>query len=72
MGHLVTVATCSLNQWALDFEVTPPDSWGSLLDIWLTEPMQQGNTKRIIESIHKAKAAGARLRVGPVSISSSS
>lgn len=20
MGHLVTVATCSLNQWALDFE----------------------------------------------------
>lgn len=44
MGHLVTVATCSLNQWALDFE---------------------GNTARIIESIHKAKEAGARLRVGP-------
>lgn len=44
MGHLVTVATCSLNQWALDFD---------------------GNTKRIIESIQKAKAAGARLRVGP-------
>jgi NAD+ synthase (glutamine-hydrolysing) len=20
MGHLITVATCSLNQWALDFE----------------------------------------------------
>jgi len=44
MGHLVTVATCSLNQWALDFE---------------------GNTKRIIESIQKAKEAGAKLRVGP-------
>ncbi|OJJ45840.1 hypothetical protein ASPZODRAFT_143717 [Penicilliopsis zonata CBS 506.65] len=44
MSHLVTVATCSLNQWALDWE---------------------GNTARIIESIKKAKAAGARLRVGP-------
>ncbi|XXH01219.1 hypothetical protein Hte_007573 [Hypoxylon texense] len=44
MGHLITVATCNLNQWALDFE---------------------GNTKRIIESIHKAKDAGASLRVGP-------
>uniref|UniRef100_A0A093VFF4 Glutamine-dependent NAD(+) synthetase n=1 Tax=Talaromyces marneffei PM1 TaxID=1077442 RepID=A0A093VFF4_TALMA len=44
MGHFVTVATCNLNQWALDFE---------------------GNTQRIIESIQKAKAAGAKLRVGP-------
>jgi len=44
MGHLVTVATCSLNQWVLDWE---------------------GNLGRIIESIHQAKAAGARLRVGP-------
>ncbi|KAH7161466.1 carbon-nitrogen hydrolase [Dactylonectria macrodidyma] len=44
MGHLITVATCSLNQWALDWE---------------------GNTERIIRSIHQAKAAGARLRVGP-------
>ncbi|KAK4104045.1 glutamine-dependent NAD(+) synthetase with GAT domain-containing protein [Parathielavia hyrcaniae] len=44
MGHLVTVATCSLNQWVLDWE---------------------GNLSRIIESIHQAKAAGARLRVGP-------
>ncbi|KAL1978569.1 hypothetical protein VTN31DRAFT_1428 [Thermomyces dupontii] len=44
MGHLTTVATCNLNQWALDFE---------------------GNTERIIESIHKAKEAGAKLRVGP-------
>ncbi|EHA28522.1 hypothetical protein ASPNIDRAFT_54326 [Aspergillus niger ATCC 1015] len=44
MGHLVTLATCSLNQWALDFE---------------------GNCERIIESIRKAKAAGATLRVGP-------
>lgn len=44
MGHLTTLATCSLNQWALDFE---------------------GNTRRIIESIQKAKAEGATLRVGP-------
>ncbi|KAJ5038295.1 uncharacterized protein L3040_007161 [Drepanopeziza brunnea f. sp. 'multigermtubi'] len=44
MGHLITVATCSLNQWALDFE---------------------GNLARIIESIVKAKQAGASLRVGP-------
>ncbi|RYP12254.1 hypothetical protein DL765_007439 [Monosporascus sp. GIB2] len=44
MGHLITVATCNLNQWALDFE---------------------GNTKRIVESIIKAKEAGAGLRVGP-------
>ncbi|KAL2220291.1 putative NAD synthase [Thermoascus aurantiacus ATCC 26904] len=44
MGHLVTLATCSLNQWALDFE---------------------GNAARIIESIRRAKAAGATLRVGP-------
>jgi NAD+ synthase (glutamine-hydrolysing) len=44
MGHLITVATCSLNQWVLDWE---------------------GNRNRIIESIQKAKAAGATLRVGP-------
>ncbi|KAF8866592.1 putative glutamine dependent NAD+ synthetase [Acephala macrosclerotiorum] len=44
MGHLITVATCNLNQWAMDFE---------------------GNTQRIIESIKQAKAAGAKLRVGP-------
>ncbi|KAJ4413385.1 hypothetical protein N0V85_003580 [Neurospora sp. IMI 360204] len=43
-GHLVTVATCSLNQWVLDWE---------------------GNLQRIVESIHLAKKAGARLRVGP-------
>ncbi|EER26915.1 glutamine-dependent NAD(+) synthetase [Coccidioides posadasii str. Silveira] len=44
MGHLTTVATCTLNQWALDWE---------------------GNTARIIESIKRAKQAGAKLRVGP-------
>lgn len=44
MGRLLTLATCSLNQWALDFE---------------------GNTARIVQSIHEAKAAGATLRVGP-------
>ncbi|KAL8988875.1 MAG: hypothetical protein Q9169_008485, partial [Polycauliona sp. 2 TL-2023] len=44
MAHLVTLACCSLNQWALDFT---------------------GNARRIKESIVKAKAAGASLRVGP-------
>lgn len=44
MGHLTTLATCSLNQWALDFV---------------------GNRERIIDSIIKAKKAGATLRVGP-------
>ncbi len=41
---LVTLSTCNLNQWALDFE---------------------GNTNRIIESIHEAKRQGSKLRVGP-------
>ncbi|KAI4260999.1 MAG: hypothetical protein L6R42_003795 [Xanthoria sp. 1 TBL-2021] len=44
MAHLVTLACCSLNQWALDFS---------------------GNARRIKESVVKAKAAGASLRVGP-------
>ncbi|KAJ1944719.1 glutamine-dependent NAD(+) synthetase, partial [Kickxella alabastrina] len=44
MVHYVTVATCALNQWALDF---------------------QGNYERITESIRQAKAAGAKLRIGP-------
>lgn len=44
MVHLVTVATCNLNQWALDFS---------------------GNMERIKQSIREAKAAGARLRIGP-------
>ncbi|QDS67499.1 hypothetical protein FKW77_001435 [Venturia effusa] len=43
MGHLITVATCSLRQWSTDYE---------------------GNTHRIIQSIKKAKEAGARVRVG--------
>ncbi len=42
--HLVTLSTCNLNQWALDFE---------------------GNTNRIVASIHEAKKQGAKLRVGP-------
>jgi hypothetical protein len=35
----------------------------------LVSPVVQweGNLSRIVESIHLAKAAGARLRVGPVS-----
>ncbi|OIW35238.1 glutamine-dependent NAD(+) synthetase with GAT domain-containing protein [Coniochaeta ligniaria NRRL 30616] len=44
MAPLITLATCSLNQWALDWE---------------------GNLGRIKRSIHKAKEAGATLRVGP-------
>lgn len=46
--HLVTLSTCNLNQWALDFE---------------------GNTNRITRSIHEAKKAGAKLRVGPELVS---
>ena len=42
--QLTTLATCNLNQWALDFT---------------------GNLDRIQESIHQAKAAGARYRLGP-------
>ena len=43
MHHrLATVATCNLNQWALDFD---------------------GNLRRIVESIERAKAQGARYRV---------
>lgn len=41
---LVKVATCSLNQWALDFD---------------------GNLTRTRESIRRAKADGAKLRLGP-------
>ncbi|KAJ1988943.1 glutamine-dependent NAD(+) synthetase [Coemansia spiralis] len=44
MVHYTTVATCTLNQWALDFE---------------------GNYQRIRESIQRAKAAKAKLRIGP-------
>lgn len=41
---LVTLATCNLNQWALDFE---------------------GNLERVLLSIRRAKATGARYRLGP-------
>jgi NAD+ synthase (glutamine-hydrolysing) len=40
----VCLATCNLNQWAMDF---------------------QGNLQRIRQSIAKAKALGAKYRVGP-------
>lgn len=42
--QLTTLATCNLNQWALDFD---------------------GNLARIAESIRRAKALGARYRLGP-------
>ncbi|XP_045581781.2 glutamine-dependent NAD(+) synthetase [Procambarus clarkii] len=44
MRRVATVATCTLNQWAMDF---------------------QGNMERIIESVERARAAGARYRCGP-------
>mmetsp|Transcript_9847 Transcript_9847/g.17312 ORF Transcript_9847/g.17312 Transcript_9847/m.17312 type:complete len:705 (-) Transcript_9847:52-2166(-) len=44
MPHYATVATCALDQFALDFD---------------------GNLARIKESIERAKALGARYRVGP-------
>lgn len=40
--RIVTLATCNLGQWAMDFE---------------------GNMKRVIESIKKAREAGASYRV---------
>lgn len=40
--RIVTLATCNLGQWAMDFE---------------------GNMKRIIESIKRAREAGASYRV---------
>ena len=43
-SNLITVATCNLNQWALDFD---------------------GNLKRIIASIHRAKGLKAQYRIGP-------
>ncbi len=42
--QLTTLATCNLNQWALDFD---------------------GNLRRIMESIERAKEAGAKYRLGP-------
>ncbi|GBF95639.1 glutamine-dependent NAD(+) synthetase [Raphidocelis subcapitata] len=42
--RIATLATCNLNQWAMDFE---------------------GNLRRIVESIERARAAGATYRVGP-------
>lgn len=42
--RIACLATCNLNQWALDFE---------------------GNVRRIISSIQRAKEAGASYRVGP-------
>jgi NAD+ synthase (glutamine-hydrolysing) len=39
----------------------------SYCSVTLTLCKWEGNLARIIESIHQAKAAGARLRVGPVS-----
>ncbi|KAL0409233.1 UNVERIFIED_CONTAM: Glutamine-dependent NAD(+) synthetase [Sesamum radiatum] len=42
--RVVKVATCSLNQWAMDFDC---------------------NINNIKESISRAKAAGAAIRLGP-------
>ena len=60
MSRFITVATCNLNQWALDWVSQSVSFWRYVLT-----KGQEGNTNRIIESIHKAKDAGARLRVGP-------
>ena len=42
--RLLRVATCNLNQWAMDFDT---------------------NLRNVKESIARAKAAGAAVRVGP-------
>ena len=68
MGHLVTVATCSLNQWALDFDgerfphYSPSRARAGEL---LADLCGAGNLERILESIRIAKERGAKLRVGP-------
>ena len=66
MGHLVTVATCSLNQWALDFdgEQFPHFPMDFAVDA-LADFYDAGNLERILESIRIAKERGAMLRVGP-------
>jgi hypothetical protein len=60
---LITVATCSLNQHALDFD-------GTLLPSPSPEELahrlqQTGNLDRILRSITGARDKGAKLRIGP-------
>ena len=67
MGHLITVATCNLNQWALDFEGNTKREWTNKLGKQ-KPPANHPSlalSAGIIESIIKAKEAGASLRVGP-------
>lgn len=55
----------SLNQWAMDFQVTrlhPARTFHLKLKVCV---VIQGNMERIIESIVVAKARGAAVRVGP-------
>src|SRR5690348_14036080 len=61
MGRLVTLATwysLPRNSYAQSLTLL-----ASSLNQWALD--FEGNTERIIESIRKAKAAGATLRVGP-------
>lgn len=65
-GKLITVATCSLNQWQVNKFYDCPflmSCWG-WCDFSRASDFE-GNRKRIIESIHLAKEAGATLRCGP-------
>lgn len=61
MAHLVTIATCSLDQWALDFtgnknRIIESIRWELIFSILCTTEAKRSR---------RAKAAGASLRVGP-------
>ncbi|RFU27523.1 hypothetical protein B7463_g8804, partial [Scytalidium lignicola] len=62
MGHLVTLATCSLNQCVY---LKYPKDRGRLNKRYLWALDFEGNVERILQSIKEAKAAGCSLRIGP-------
>lgn len=71
-GGFITVATCTLNQHALDFGgKSPPPSLWFPVDIRARAHTRTptarhaGNLERILKSIKIAKERGATLRIGP-------
>jgi hypothetical protein len=59
------ISYSSLNQWAMDFQVTHSHPARTFLLKLKVCVVIQGNMERIIESIVVAKARGAAVRVGP-------
>lgn len=72
-SSLITVATCSLNQHALDFDGEHIRLHGCTTLTARTMTDQRGyessalsgNLERILESIRIAKERGCKLRIGP-------